>query len=70
MYFLSILFSLDDKYIFYSKLDNNHRPRKIFRHKLGTPIQEDILIFEEKDETFTCSISLTSDEKYFTITLN
>ena len=26
-----ILFSLDDKYIFYSKLDENHRARKIYR---------------------------------------
>ena len=26
----SIMFSLDDKFIFYSKLDENHRPRKIF----------------------------------------
>ena len=26
----SILFSLDDKYIFYSKLDENHRPKKNF----------------------------------------
>ena len=25
----SVLFSLDDNYIFYSKLDENHRPRKI-----------------------------------------
>ena len=63
----SILFSLDDKYIFYSKLDNNHRPRKIFRHKLGTPIHEDILIFEEKTEAFTVSIGLSSDEKYYFI---
>ena len=63
----SILFSLDDKYIFYSKLDNNHRPRKIFRHKLGIPIQEDILIFEEKTEAFTVSIGMSSDEKYYFI---
>ena len=32
----SIEFSLDDKYIFYSKLDQNHRPRTIYRHKIGT----------------------------------
>ncbi len=63
----SILFSLDDKYIFYSKLDDNHRPRKIFRHKLGTSINEDILIFEEKTEAFTVSIGLSSDEKYYFI---
>jgi len=63
-----ITFSLDDKYIFYSKLDKLHRPRKIFRHKIGAPINEDKLIFEEKSEAFTVSIGLSSDEKYFFIT--
>ena len=63
----SIIFSLDDKYIFYSKLDNNHRARKIFRHKIGNLNDEDELIFEEKSEAFTVSISLSSDEKYYFI---
>jgi len=63
-----ITFSLDDKYIFYSKLDKNHRPRKIFRHKLGTKSEEDLLIFEEKSEAFTVGIDLSSDENYFLIT--
>jgi oligopeptidase B len=63
-----ITFSLDDKYIFYSKLDQNHRPRKIFRHKLRTKTDEDELIFEEKSKAFTVSISLSSDEKYYFIT--
>ncbi len=62
-----ITFSLDDKYIFYSKLDNNHRARKIFRHEIGSFSREDELIFEEKSEAFTVSISLSSDEKYFFI---
>ena len=64
----SISFSLDDKYIFYSKLDKHHRPKKIFRHKIGTAVKEDVLIFEEKNEAFTVGISLSSDEKYFFIT--
>jgi len=63
----SIEFSLDNKYIFYSKLDKNHRPRKIFRHKLGSSIKEDQLIFEEKSEAFTVGIGQSSDEKYFFI---
>ena len=63
-----ITFSLDDKYIFYSKLDENHRPRKIFRHKLGTTSKEDKLIFQEKSKAFTVGISLSSDEKFFFIT--
>ena len=63
----SVTFSLDDQYLFYSKLDENHRPRKIYRHKLGTSIQEDQLIFEEKSEAFTVGIGLSSDDKYFFI---
>ena len=49
----SIEFSLDDKFIFYSKLDEHHRPRTIYRHKIGTSVKEDLLIFEEKSEAFT-----------------
>ena len=62
-----ITFSLDDKFIFYSKLDQNHRPRKIFRHKIGDLVKNDELIFEEKSEAFSVGLSLSSDEKYFFI---
>jgi len=61
----SITFSLDNKFIFYSKLDRHHRPRKIFRHKIDTFIKEDILIFEEKSKAFTVGLGLSSDEKYY-----
>ena len=63
----AITFSLDDKYIFYSKLDSNHRARKIYRHKIGNFNDQDELIFEEKSEAFTVSISISSDEKYYFI---
>ena len=63
-----ITFSLDDKYIFYSKLYENHRPREIYRHEIGTPTSKDILIFKEESEAFTVGIGLSSDEKYFFIT--
>ena len=63
----SILFSLDDKFIFYSKLDENHRPKKIFRHEIGKSIKEDLLIFEERTPAFTVSIGISADEKYYFI---
>ena len=63
-----ITFSLDDKYIFYSKLDENHRARKIFRHEIGNHNNSDELIFEEKSEAFTVGINISSDEKYYFIT--
>ena len=64
----SIEFSLDDKYIFYSKLDEHHRPRTIYRHEIGKATKDDLLIFEEKSKAFTVGIGLSSDEKYFMIT--
>ena len=63
----SITWSLDSKSFFYSKLDKFHRPRQIFQHIVGTPVDKDKLIFSEKEDTFTCSLSLSSDEKYFII---
>ncbi len=63
-----VTFSLDNKYIFYSKLDEHHRPRKIFRHKIGSSVKEDNLIFEEKSTAFTVGIGISSDEKYYFIT--
>ncbi len=63
----NVTWALDNKSFFYSKLDQYHRPRQIFKHVLGTSTDQDQLIFEEKDETFTCGIGITSDEKYFII---
>ena len=62
-----VTWALDNKSFFYSKLDKYHRPRQIFKHVIGTSSDQDQLIFEEKDETFTCGIGITSDEKYFII---
>ena len=40
----------DCKAFLYVKLDDNHRPRRVFRHVLGTPQADDELIYEEQDE--------------------
>ena len=62
-----IVWAYDDKSFFYRKHDSQHRPRKIFQHILGTSSKEDKLIFEEKSERFTCSISTSSCENYYFI---
>ena len=63
----SVVFSFDNKSIFYSKLDENHRPKKIFLHEIGTNPTKDKLVYEETIERFSVSIYPTSDEKYFVI---
>ena len=63
----SVVWSLDSQSFFYTPLDKFHRSKKIYRHVLGTPSEKDELIFEEKDDSFSVNISLTSDEKFFVI---
>ena len=63
----SIVWNLNSKSFFYTPLDKFHRSKKIYRHILDTPSEEDRLIFEEKDDSFSVSISLSSDEKFLII---
>ena len=63
----NITWSLDSKSFFYSELDEYHRPKKIYKHLIGDSKDNDELIFEEKEETFTCGISLSSDENFYII---
>ncbi|GAB4360647.1 MAG: S9 family peptidase [Oricola sp.] len=42
---------------FYAQLDANHRPSKIFYHRLGTPQAQDRLVYEEPDAGFFMGVS-------------
>lgn len=44
-----IVWSKDCKGFFYVKLDDNHRPMQVWRHRLGTKQADDILVYEEQD---------------------
>lgn len=59
----------DGKSFFYTVLDDNHRPSKIFHHVLGTPQADDRLVYEEKDPGFFMSVggSLIDDFIYIDI---
>jgi oligopeptidase B len=59
----------DGKSFFYTVLDENHRPSKIFHHVIGTPQSDDRLVYEEKDPGFFMSVggSLLDDFIYIDI---
>jgi oligopeptidase B len=44
-----VVWTLDCKSFFYVKLDDNHRPMQVWRHRLGTAQDDDVLIYEEQD---------------------
>jgi oligopeptidase B len=43
------VWATDCKSFFYVKLDGNHRPMQVWRHRLGTPQADDVLVYEEHD---------------------
>ena len=54
----------DSKTLFYSRVDKNHRPSKIFRHTLGTSPDQDVLVYEEDDARFYCGVGKTRSDKF------
>jgi len=58
----------DNKTLFYTKKDPvTLRSDKIYKHILGTPSDEDVLVFEEKDDTFSTFVYRTKSKKYLVI---
>ena len=64
----SIVFANDNQTVFYGKKDpQTLRSFQIYAHKLGTSQEEDILIFEEEDETFSCYAYKSKSNEYIII---
>lgn len=51
-------------YLFYTTVDDNERPCRLWRHKLGSEAGSDELIYEETDETFTLFIETSLSGKF------
>lgn len=64
------VWSPDMKYIYYTLQDDNHRPLKTFRHKVGTTQAEDELVFEEKDTGMFTGVGQTRSRRFVTIDVN
>ena len=50
------VWSADSTHFYYTWLDENHRPCKVFRHRIGTEQSDDVLIYEEQDPGFFVGI--------------
>ncbi len=58
----------DGKTLFYTKKDEETlRSDRIYRHILGTPVAEDVEIYNEKDDTFYTFVYKTKSRKYIVI---
>ncbi len=61
----SVVWATDNRTLFYTVEDDaTKRQFQLFRHFLGTPQADDVLVFEEKDERFNVGAGRTRDDKY------
>lgn len=59
--------SADSQTLFYTVLDDNHRPSKVMRHRIGTPVTEDVAVYEETDPGFFLGIGKTESGRFIVI---
>ena len=64
----NLVWAEDNKTLFYARQDpTTLRYFQIYRHKVGTPADTDVLVYEEKDEEFSCYVGLSRSRKYLLI---
>ncbi|WP_445382301.1 S9 family peptidase [Robiginitalea sp. IMCC43444] len=64
----SAVWASDNKSLFYTRKDpQTLRSDKVYKHVLGTDPEEDLLIYEEKDTTFSTYVYKTKSREYIVI---
>ncbi|HYA49655.1 MAG TPA: hypothetical protein VEG33_00635, partial [Streptosporangiaceae bacterium] len=54
--------------LFYTTADAAWRPFRVWRHLMGTPVADDVIVLEESDERYWLGVGLTRSERFLRIT--
>ena len=65
-----LVWAKDNRTLFYVRLDANHRPQHIYRHTLGTSVDDDVLVYEETDPGFYTGVGETQSGQFIVIGSN
>ncbi|WP_018217220.1 S9 family peptidase [Salinispora vitiensis] len=68
--FYGTAWSADASVLFYVTVDDAWRPNRVWRHTLGTPASEDVVVYQEDDERFWVGVELTRSEKFLLIDIH
>lgn len=67
----NVVWALDNRTLFYTRQDpETLRSFQVLRHELGTDAAGDVLVFQEDDDTFECSVGRTKSDRYLLIESN
>ena len=61
--------ALDNRTFFYVKPDDAMRPFQLWRHTLGTPASDDVLVLQEDDERFYLGVGTSKDDRFVIVHL-
>ena len=61
------VWAADNQTLFYTRKDEALRAFQIWKHKLGTPAEEDTLVFEETDDTFSVYVYKSKSRDFIII---
>ncbi|AHJ29805.1 Protease II [Nodularia spumigena CCY9414] len=67
--YFSFAWGNDNQTGFYTKIDDANRPYQLLKHTLATSPQEDVLIYEEKDDLYHLYVGKTRSESYILMLL-
>ena len=62
-----MVWSADSRILFYTVLDDNHRPCRVMRHTVGTVSSEDVTVYEESDPGFFLGIGKSESGRFVVI---
>jgi oligopeptidase B len=65
--FYGSAWSADASTLFYITVDDAWRPNRVWRHTVGQPAADDVIVYEEADERFWVGVELTRSEKFIMI---
>ncbi|MCB1492893.1 MAG: S9 family peptidase [Rhodobiaceae bacterium] len=61
------VWAADSKTVFYTLLDENHRPSRVMRHVVGTPVADDVCVYSEPDPGFFVGVDKTQSGRFIII---
>ena len=63
----SVVWAADSKSFYYVERDDNQRPKRVKHHILGTDPGEDLLVYEEADDSYFLGIDKSQSDEYVLI---
>ncbi|WP_277455207.1 S9 family peptidase [Janibacter sp. DB-40] len=64
-----LAFSRDGGHLFHVAVDDAWRPHEVWRHAVGTPREDDVLVHHEEDERFWMGLGTSRDDRWIVLVL-